>query len=114
MDADARLGRFYLPLEDLERFELDEDAVTRDAAARLPLMRFEAARAREWFARARHTGRPRRRDFYAAEVMGAIYGKLLDRLERARFPISSEVIRVPKATKVLIALNTWMSCRLFP
>lgn len=113
VDVDGRIGRFYLPLEDLERFELDEPRVLSDAEARLPLMRFEAERARAWFARARDTGRARRRDYYAAEVMGAIYASLLGRLERADFPILPEVVRVPKTTKVLIALNTWLTCRLF-
>ncbi|MGH9492584.1 MAG: squalene synthase HpnC [Terriglobales bacterium] len=50
--VDYGKGRIYLPLEDLRRFGgAEEDIATRRATpAFLELMRFEVARAREWFA----------------------------------------------------------------
>ena len=50
--VDYGKGRIYLPLEDLRRFGVPEDDIAgrRATPAFLELMRFEVARAREWFA----------------------------------------------------------------
>lgn len=51
VSADFGKGRVYLPLEDLRRFGVSEDAI-RDSdnnSAFCDMMRFEVARAREWF-----------------------------------------------------------------
>jgi len=49
--VDYGKGRIYLPLEDLRRFQVSEEDITarRATPAFLDLMRFEVARAREWF-----------------------------------------------------------------
>ncbi|MDP9268063.1 MAG: squalene synthase HpnC [Acidobacteriota bacterium] len=46
-------GRIYLPLEDLRRFNVTEDDIAQRRATPefLALMKFEVARAREWFER---------------------------------------------------------------
>jgi squalene synthase HpnC len=51
--VDYAKGRIYLPLEDLRRFGVGEDvmAARRATPEFRELMRFEVARAREWFAR---------------------------------------------------------------
>jgi phytoene/squalene synthetase len=51
--VDYRKGRIYLPLEDLRRFGVTEEEIAAGKAtpAFLELMKFEVARAREWFAR---------------------------------------------------------------
>jgi squalene synthase HpnC len=50
---DHAKGRIYLPLEDLRRFGVTEDDISRrDATSQfLELMRFQVARARQWFER---------------------------------------------------------------
>src|SRR5258708_25404196 len=50
---DYRKGRIYLPLEDLERFQVTENdiAAGRNTAQFREMMRFEVLRAREWFER---------------------------------------------------------------
>lgn len=51
VSADYAKGRIYLPLEDLRRFEVSEGEIrsgTNSATFR-EMMRFEVARAREWF-----------------------------------------------------------------
>lgn len=51
VSADFAKGRIYLPLEDLRRFGVSEEAI-RDADNRLgfcEMMKFEVERAREWF-----------------------------------------------------------------
>jgi phytoene synthase len=108
---DARLGRFYLPLEELERFGLREEDVLGTAPGRRRLLEHEAARAREHYERAAQLGRPCRREFFAAEIMGTIYRDLLGRIERAGFPAGPEPLRVPRPRKLVLALGTWASCR---
>jgi squalene synthase HpnC len=52
VSVDYAKGRIYLPLEDLRRFGVAEDEIRRgeNTAAFREMMRFEVARAREWFA----------------------------------------------------------------
>ncbi len=51
VSADFAKGRIYLPLEDLRRFGVEEEQIRNAENTRnfRDLMRFEVARAREWF-----------------------------------------------------------------
>ena len=53
VSVDYAKGRIYLPLESLRRFGVSEDdlAENRNTPAFCEMMRFEVARAREWFER---------------------------------------------------------------
>ncbi len=112
LGPDARLGRFYLPQEDLRRFGLTEDEVLGHGPLRGPLLAFEAARAREHYEGARELGRGLERTLFAAEIMGAIYRRLLDKVEDRGFPTRGDVVRLARATKGAIALGTLARCRL--
>ena len=50
--TDYGKGRIYIPLEDLRRFRVTEDEIARNqnTPAFLDMIRFEVARARDWFA----------------------------------------------------------------
>lgn len=52
VSADFAKGRIYLPLEDLRRFGVSEEEIwgSENSRAFREMMRFEVARAREWFA----------------------------------------------------------------
>ena len=51
--VDYEKGRIYLPLEDLRRYSVTEEDIAqhRNTPAFCQMMKFEVARAREWFAR---------------------------------------------------------------
>jgi squalene synthase HpnC len=51
--VDFRKGRIYVPLEDMRRFGVAEEVIAESKATAgfMDLMRYEVARAREWFAR---------------------------------------------------------------
>ena len=51
VSADFAKGRIYLPLEDLRRFGVSEDAIrdSENTSAFRAMMKFEVERAREWF-----------------------------------------------------------------
>ncbi len=114
---DLRRGRVYIPLEDLRthgvteadlQFEMDHaSGVVRSASVKALLQR-QARRAREYYARA-DRGLPTAdaRTLVAAEIMGAVYRAILDRIEQRDFDVFSSVVRVPRPRRALIAATTW-------
>lgn len=88
LDADAAIGRIYLPLEDLQRFSLSENDIlsctrTPDVAG---LLRFEAERAKKHYAEARLALNPGDRfAMFPAGVMSALYEGMLERMADSGF-----------------------------
>ncbi len=114
---DLGRGRVYIPLEDLRRHACTEADLAREAenagsGVRSPavkaLLEQQARRARDYYRRAAE-GLPRRdaRRLVAAEIMGAIYRAILDRIERLDFDVFSRVVRIPRPRRALIAAATW-------
>lgn len=115
LGRDHARGRVYLPADELTAHGYSEEELARgvrnDAFHRL--MRFQAARAREFFAAAaREARRLDRRRIVAAEIMGAVYRRLLDRIEASGFDVFSREVRVPKAERLWIAGSILLSTRL--
>jgi len=113
--ADAARGRLYLPLEELARHGVAEEALlaaAREASAPRPagleaLLSFEAARARSLYARAAALLPARdRRSMLAAEIMGAVYRALLEEWARRGHPVGGERVSLGKPRKIWTALRT--------
>jgi phytoene synthase len=115
--GDFERGRLYIPLEDLRRFGCTEQDLRQEidragGGVRSPavkeLLRFQGQRARQYYARAA-AALPASdgRRLVAAKIMGAIYSGLLTRIERAGYDVFSEVVRIPRPRRALIALATW-------
>ncbi len=109
--TDAARGRVYLPGEDLKRFNYTEAELTgsvyNPAFARL--MGFEARRAEAFFLQAR-AALPgiSRRAARPALVMGALYQRLLKRLEERRFDVFSRRPALGAADKIrCVAKVVW-------
>jgi 15-cis-phytoene synthase len=106
--ADAARGRLYLPLEDLARFGVTErELLDGGAAPRRPevtaLLRFEADRARQHYARAASLlPAEDRRAMASAEVMAAVYRELLEELARRSFPAGPR-LRLSTSRKLWVA-----------
>jgi phytoene synthase len=112
---DAARGRIYLPSEDLRAFGVSESDLTsgRITPEFLRLMRANVARARAHYLRARAAISPsERRRLVIAEIMGDIYYALLEELERARFDVFGEKLRVGRGRKMAIALGRFASAKL--
>ena len=108
--ADLRRGRVYLPAEDLARFGVTEDDLAKGlmTAPVRELLQFECARAREYYRRAAsELPATDVRSLLAAEIMGAIYEEILDRIEAADYDVFSRRIRVPRPRRAIIALGLW-------
>lgn len=108
---DADRGRIYLPLDELARHGVPEEALLRGETTDgfLPLMRHQAARAREHFERSRalYAFLPRASRRYP-RFLHAIYGRTLDEIEREGFPVLTRRVELATCTKVLIALGVWL------
>ena len=99
---DAELGRIYLPAEDLRRFGVkpeDLRAGNRNDAF-LELMRFEAARARQYYnesAPLLDLVHPRSRPSLWALI--AIYSRLLERIEATNYDVFRKRVRLSTIEK---------------
>ncbi|MBI5386639.1 MAG: presqualene diphosphate synthase HpnD [Verrucomicrobia bacterium] len=111
VQTDARLGRIYLPMEELRRFRVTEDEILRGAYSDRfrALAASVAKQARHFYQRARETLPVEdRRSMAAAELMGSVYWRLLEKLEAQQFNVfGSRLTRVGKGRKVLLVLRTW-------
>jgi phytoene synthase len=108
--VDLSRGRVYLPQEDLRRFGCTEEALASGVVTPpvRALLAFEIARAREYFGRAALAlPRSDARRLVAAEIMGAIYQDILRRVEANQYDVFTQVIRVPRPARFLLALTTW-------
>ena len=108
-------ARIYLPLEDLERFgytPADLRARVYDKRFRM-LMNFEADRAAAYYRSALdHLPAVDRRSMLAAEVMRAIYWRLLQKIRRRHYDVLTRRQRLETPAKLMILLLTALRTRL--
>jgi len=108
---DARRGRLYLPLDELQRHGVKAADLLagRYVDGYLPLMQFQTQRARGVYAEAlaalpaadRRAQRP-------GLIMGAIYATLLDEIEREGFRVLHQRVALTPLRKLWIAWRTWV------
>jgi phytoene synthase len=111
VQSDAQRGRVYIPQEDLERFGVTRDGLARGeySSGFVELMQFEGDRAREHFGAARsRLAREDRRSMIAAEIMGAIYWRLLKRMEARAFNVFGKRISLSRPAKLWTALSVYL------
>jgi phytoene synthase len=107
---DLAQGRVYIPLDDLARFGVTEEMLARDTSspAVRALLRAQADRAREFYARATRGIPPdESRRLIAAEIMSGIYQAILAEIERRDFDVFGETVRVSRPRRAWIALTIW-------
>ena len=107
-------GRIYLPLEDLERFgytPADLRARVYDKRFRM-VMDFEAKRAEGFFLSAvANLPAADRRSLTAAEIMRAVYWKLLVKIRRSRFDVLTRKQRLSTPAKLWTLLVATIQSR---
>jgi 15-cis-phytoene synthase len=110
LKVDADRGRIYLPQEDLARFGYRTEELLQGAYTPtfIELMRFAGGRARQYFQHARRLlAEEDRRSLLAAEIMGAIYYRLLEAIEAAHYRVFDRTVTLPSSHKLRIALSIW-------
>ncbi|HEX9427312.1 MAG TPA: presqualene diphosphate synthase HpnD [Candidatus Polarisedimenticolia bacterium] len=110
--SDAARGRIYLPADEMRAFGYSETELLagRNTPAYLALMRHQVARAeRQFEIAARSLPEEDRPRLVAAEVMGAIYRRLLRRIADDPGQVFEGRITVPRLTQVAVALRAWFT-----
>jgi len=108
---DAERGRIYLPLDLLNEFKVREEEILKFQYSDrfFHLASHVAERARRFYSEA-HATLPAadRRSMIAAELMGSVYWRLLNKLEKQRFDVfGPKPARLNKAHKIFLILRTW-------
>ena len=109
---DADRGRIYLPLVELRKFSVSESEILQrrysDRFAKLAAS--VADRARGYYRLARESLPVEdRRAMVAAELMGTVYWRLLQKLEVCKFNVlGPELTRLSKPHKIALILQTWI------
>ena len=112
--ADAEQGRIYLPQEDLAQFGYSEaELLERKDNPRLQeLIRFEARRARAYYSKAQAALAslpPRdRRALTVAEIMRAVYSRILERIERPHHAVFGPRVRLSTSHRLALAAGVWL------
>jgi len=115
LPTDADRGRIYVPQEDLQRFGYSEQDLLerRITPVFSDLMRFEVERARQYYAAARASlPEEDRRSMLAAEIMGAIYSRILRQIEARDYDVFSSRVHLSDALRLWLALACWARHRL--
>lgn len=110
VQADARRGRIYLPASELKAYGVEAEKLASGAwDERIAgVMRIQSERARGFF----HTAgsllpREDRGSMKAAEIMGAIYWRLLRRIEKRSFNVFGGKITLSRPTKLWTAFTVY-------
>jgi phytoene synthase len=111
--SDADRDRIYLPQEDLARFGYSPDDLLakRYSPQFAALMRFEADRARDYYAKvsaiAETLPPADRRALIVAEMMRGVYTRILSRIEEGGFRVFGPRVRISAAHRLAIASGVY-------
>lgn len=108
---DARRGRIYLPIDELQKFDVkaSEILASQHSERFEALMKFQAERARQYYREA-VLALPEvdRRNQRPGLAMAAIYHALLDEIERDGWHVLEQRISLTPIRKFWLAWKTWV------
>ncbi len=117
LGTDAEQGRIYLPLDDLSRFSCKEADILerRETPQMRELVTYEAGKARRYYEKARAALESLpdgdRRALTVAEIMRAVYSRLLARIDHGNHPIFGPRVRLATAHRLALAAGVWLRAR---
>ena len=110
--TDAERGRIYLPLSELHKFNVAESEILdfKYSENYHALADSIAARAKHFYKLARKTLPVEdRRAMVAAELMGSVYWRLLQKIERGRFDVfGPQPLKLSKPHKLALIFQSWL------
>ena len=112
---DFDMGRVYLPQDEMAGFGYTEEDLKNGVRNQAfhDLMEFQAQRAREYFDRGfKLLPYLSRRSRACPAVLGALYSKVLDRIEASDYDILESRVSLSKAEKIGITAKTWLGSML--
>ena len=109
---DAARGRIYLPLAELKKFGVSEAEIleSKYSDRYLALAGSVAGRAKHFYLLAQKTlPAEDRRAMVAAELMGSVYWRLLQKLERGKFDVfGPQALKLGKSQKFALIFQSWL------
>jgi phytoene synthase len=109
---DAARGRIYLPQSELKKFGVTEVEILESQYSDryFALASSVAARAKEFYQRAQQTlPAEDRKAMVAAELMGAVYWQLLQKLEAGKFNVfGPQLLKLSKPHKLALIFRSWL------
>ena len=115
--TDAAQGRIYLPQEDLDKFGCTDETILQrqESDAIRELFHFEAARAREYYAKAQAAFESLpasdQQALTVAEIMRAVYFRILKKIEEPRHRIFGPRARLAASRRLAVAAGVWFRSR---
>ena len=112
---DALNGRIYLPEEDLVRFGYTEDDLmnSRYNESFIELMKFECARAREYFEKANNCFvKEDRKLLFPARIMEKTYFSILRKIERMNYNVFDKKAKISKLKKLYYTFGVFVKYKL--
>jgi len=115
--TDAAQGRIYLPQDELQKFGCTEQAILqREESTELQtLVRFEATRAHEYYAKAQGAFEALpasdQKALTVAEIMRAVYFRILQKIEEPRHQIFGPRVRLTTSRRLAVAAGVWLRSR---
>lgn len=109
---DAAMGRIYLPQEDLRRFKVSEEQIFAGKvdANFVELMKFQIARAREYYAKAEKGIPLLEKDARFTVLLAArIYARILNEIERQNYDVFTRRAHTSKAQKIFSIPRIWFA-----
>jgi phytoene synthase len=110
--TDAVRGRIYLPQSELEKFNVTGDEIfhSKYSGRYFALAGSVAARAKNFYQLAQKTlPAEDRRAMVAAELMGSVYWRLLQKLERGNFDVfGPRPLKLSKPGKLALIFRSWL------
>lgn len=112
---DALNNRIYIPLEDMKKFNYSEsdlmNSVYNDNFR--GLMEYEYNRTVEYYAKAESfLAKEDKGNMIAAEIMGKIYFKLLEKIKTSGFNVYKSNVKIPKLWKLILAYSVFVKFKL--
>lgn len=108
---DFEMGRVYLPQDEMARFGYSEDDLKNGVRnqAFQDLMKFQSERARKYFDKGfKLLPYLSRRSRACPAVLGALYSKVLDRIEASDYDVLESRVSLSKAEKIGLTAKTWL------
>jgi len=110
--TDAERGRIYLPQSELKKFNVSESEIleAKYSGRFFALAASVASRAKQFYQLAQKTLPPEdRQTMVAAELMGSVYWRLLQKLERGKFDVfGPQPLKLSKPHKLALIIGSWI------
>ena len=116
LKEDASRDRVYLPQDEMLRFGYSEQELLNSTYNDkfIALMLNHCQRAQSFFQKAQNSLNPNDRGgMFAAEIMGAIYHRILEKITTESYNVFDKRIRLSSLEKAFVALQAWAKCRYF-